>query len=170
MTRKSALLSVLLTLFAASFARAEVKDACTLISTADAQAVLGEPVNPGKFDNRSSGTGDGSACTFRGAAGGALSAKKVSLTLRYSSNDVRGSAPGMAESMRSNGYQNVHPVAGVGDAAIWGSLKMLRRTTCELTVLKGKAIVLIVLIEGLPDDATTLDRATHLALSVLPRT
>ena len=45
---------------------------------------------------------------------------------------------------------------------------MMGKPTGELTVRKGKTVMLIILIVGL-DDATSLDRAKALAAKVLPQ-
>ena len=74
---------------------------------------------------------------------------------------------GMADSMKSAGYQ-VQKVGGVGDEAIWATRATLGRQTGELTVRKGKSILLVVIINGLLADAA-LDQAKALAAKALPR-
>ncbi len=146
-------------------ARAAAKDACSLISSADAEAALGEPVAPPRNEPRT----DGSACSFRSAQGASLTAKTVTLNAHYSDTDITGNESGMADSLRAAGFKNVQPVSGVGDAAVWGTASMLGRPSGNLTVRKGKNLILTIIISGIDDDATALDRAKALALTVLPK-
>jgi hypothetical protein len=39
----------------------------------------------------------------------------------------------------------------------------------ELSVLKGKNVMLIIIVDGIADDVTALDRAKALGLKVLPK-
>ncbi len=146
-------------------ARAAAKDACSLITSADAQAALGEPVSPPRNEPRP----EGSACRFRSAQGSSLAAKTVTLTAHYSDTDVSGNESGMADTLKAAGFKNVHQVSGVGDAAVWGSTTMLGRPSGELTVRKGKNLILTIIISGIADDATALDRAKALAVTILPK-
>ncbi len=77
--------------------------------------------------------------------------------------------PGMMDNLKSNGYPNVQKVAGVGDEAIWASRTSLGRLSGELTVRKGQHTLLIIIINGMADDALSLDRAKALAIKVFPR-
>src|SRR5580658_2005338 len=94
---------------------AAAKDACSLITSADAQAALGEPVSPPRNEPRP----EGSACRFRSAQGASLTAKTVTLSAHYSDTDVTGNDTGMADSLKAAGFKNVQQVSGVGDAAVW---------------------------------------------------
>ncbi len=110
-----------------------------------------------------------SACRFRSTQGSALSAKTVTLSVHYSDTDVSGNDTGMAESLKAAGYKNVHQVSGVGDAAIWGTNSMMGRPMGELTVRKGKNLILTIVISGIQDEATALARAKALAATILPK-
>jgi hypothetical protein len=153
------------TLTACAFAFAQSssaqKDACSLLTSADAQAALGEPVGPSQM------TGD--ACRFRSTQGSALKGKTISVSVHSSTTDIRGTMPGMMDNLKSNGYPNVQKVAGVGDEAIWASRTSLGRLSGELTVRKGQHTLLIIIINGMADDALSLDRAKALAIKVFPR-
>ena len=149
---------------------AAVKDACTVISSADAEAAIGEAVGPPQPENGASGAGEGSGCRYRSAQGKALSRKSVSLSVRYTNDDLSGSSKGISDDLKSNGFKDVHEVSGVGDRAVWGTTSLMGRSTTELTVLKGKHTMVIVIISGIADDATAIDHAKALALKVLPKT
>jgi len=146
-------------------ASAAAKDACSLITAADAQAALGEPVSPPRNEPRPGA----SACRFRSTQGSALSAKTVTLSAHYSDTDISGNDTGMAETLKAAGYKNVHQVPGVGDAAVWGTNSMMGRPMGELTVRKGKSLILTIIISGIPDEATALARAKALAATILPK-
>jgi len=148
---------------------AAAKDACSLMSAADAEAALGEPVGAPVSEPRSSGASDGSECKFKSTQGRALKGKNVALTVQYATSDVTGSTKGIADNLRSAGMKNVHEVSGVGDGAVWGSTSMMGRPMGELSVLKGKHIMLIILINGIADEADSLSRAKALAAKVLPK-
>jgi hypothetical protein len=151
--------------FAAIPGWSAAKDACSLITSADAQAALGEPVSPPRNEPRPGG----SACRFRSAQGPSLSAKTVTLTAHYSDTDVSGNESNMADSLKAAGFKNVHQVSGVGDAAVWGATTMMGRPSGNLTVRKGKNLILTIIISGIADEATALDRAKALAAAVLPK-
>lgn len=146
-----------------------VKDACTVLTQADAEAALGEPVGPPRSESRPSGAGEAPACKFRSAQGGALKGKSVSLTIRYGANDLANKMGAIADSERASGYNNVHEVGGVGGGAVWGTVSIMGKLTGELTVRKGDSVMLVVLIGGIQDEATALDRAKVLAAKVLPK-
>ncbi|MGA7217033.1 MAG: hypothetical protein WBX38_01885 [Candidatus Sulfotelmatobacter sp.] len=148
---------------------AAAKDACSLITSDDAQAALGEPVGLPKSRPRSMAGADGSNCQYRSTQGSALKAKSVSLTVGYSSSDISGNENGMMENLKSAGYKNVRQISGVGSSAVWGTNSMMDRPTGELSVLKGKNIMLIIIIDGIADEPTALDRAKALAAKVLPK-
>ncbi|MGA2372391.1 MAG: hypothetical protein ACLP3R_10680 [Candidatus Korobacteraceae bacterium] len=146
-------------------ARAAAKDACSLITSADAQAALGEPVSPPRNEPRP----EGSACRFRSTQGSALSAKTVTLSVHYSDTDISGNEGGMADSLKAAGYKNVQQISGVGDAAVWGTNTMMGKPTGELAVRKGKNLILTIIISGIQDEATALARAKALAATILPK-
>ena len=75
----------------------------------------------------------------------------------------------MSENLKSGGFQNVHDVGGVGDEAFWGSRSAMGKTMGELSVRKGKSILIEIVISGFEDEAAALDRAKALAAKALPR-
>ncbi len=163
-----ALLSCLFTGFvilAPVSASAAAKDACSLITSTDAQAALGEPVGPPRNEPRPGA----SACRFRSAQDSALSAKTLTLTAHYSDTDVSGNEAAMGDSLKAAGYKDVHQVSGVGDVALWGTNSVVGRPTGELTVRKGKNLILTIIISGIQGHATALDRAKALAATILPK-
>jgi hypothetical protein len=168
MTAKFSTAFALTALFFLSIPAFAAKDACTLLTADDAQAAVGEPVGPPKSRPRSMAGAEGSNCQFRSTQGSALSAKSVSLTVEYSSSDISGNEGGMMENLKSAGFKNVHAVSGVGSSAVWGTNSVMGRPQGELSVLKGKTIMLIIIISGLPDEAA-LDRAKAVALKILPK-
>jgi hypothetical protein len=139
------------------------KDACTLIAPADAQTAIGEPVGPPRAENRSFGAGDGSSCKYRSTIGSALKAKSVSLSVHYSQTDLTGSADGIAQNLKSSGFKDVQKIAGIGSAAVWGANTVLGRPQGELTVIQGKSVMLVILIDGIADPADALARAKSIA-------
>jgi hypothetical protein len=144
-----------------------VKDACSLVTAAEAEAALGEPVSAPQPEMRPSPPGEASACRYRSAQGRGLKGKSVSVSVHYSSTDLTGTMGAMADNMKTAGYQ-VQKMGGVGDEAIWATRAALGRPTGELTVRKGKSILLVVIINGLPGDAA-LDQAKALAAKALAR-
>jgi hypothetical protein len=139
------------------------KDACTLIAPADAQTAIGEPVGPPRAENRSFGAADGSSCKYRSTTGSALKAKSVSLSVHYSQTDLTGSADGIAQNLKSSGFKDVQKIAGIGSAAVWGANTVLGRPQGELTVIQGKSVMLVILIDGIADPADALARAKSIA-------
>ncbi|RXH54668.1 hypothetical protein [Granulicella sibirica] len=166
-SRQLSLFALSLSLFLPATLHAARKDACSLIASSDAQAALGEPVGPSKEENRSYGKGEATSCQYRSTLGSALRGKSVSLEVRYSDDDLTGSAKGIAESLQSAGFKDVHLVAGAGSAAVWGSNSILGRTQGELTVIQGKSVMLIIIISGIPDEADAISKAKAMALKAL---
>jgi len=143
------------------------KDACTLIAPADAQSAIGEPVGAPRAENRSFGAGDGSSCKYRSTTGSALKAKSVSLTAHYSQTDLTGSIDGIAQNLKASGFKDVQKIAGIGSAAVWGANSVLGRPQGELTVIQGKSVMLVILIDGIPDEADALARAKSIAAKAI---
>jgi len=154
---------------ASASAQGAIKDACSLIASADAQSVLQETVGPPKSENRSSGAGDGSSCQFRSTVGTAFKAKSVLVEVHYSSSDLTGSTNGIAQNLKSAGFKNVHDVPGIGTAAVWASNSILGRAQGELTVIYGKSVMLIVIINGIPNEADSLADARIIASKALAK-
>jgi len=158
-----------LCLLLASRVRAATKDACGLLSLADAQTALGEPVGPAKFENRSFGHGEATSCRFRPTVGKVIGGKSVSLEVRYSDDDLTGSAKGIAENFQSAGFKNVHQVSGIGTVAVWASNSVFGKLQGELTVIQGKSVMLIVLIDGLASEAEAISSAKIIATKALAK-
>jgi hypothetical protein len=144
-----------------------VKDACSLITAADAQTVLGESVGEPQPSGASGAESEGSACKFKSTQS---RSKSLSLTVEYSHEDLSGKMGAMAENLKQAGFKNVHNVGGAGDEAIWATNTIFGRAMDELTVRKGKQILLIILVDGISDEAAALDRAKALANVALHRT
>jgi hypothetical protein len=164
----AALLSVGL-VFVTSAPALGAKDACSLITAEDATAAIGEPVGPPKAESAYGPQGDGTVCKFKSTQGNAFHAKSVSITVHYIKDDVGGSNKGIEDNLKTAGFQNVHQVSGVGDSAVWGTMSMLGRPTGELTVLHGKHLMIIILINGVADEGTALDHAKVLAAKALSK-
>ncbi|MGA8025504.1 MAG: hypothetical protein WB992_00035 [Bryobacteraceae bacterium] len=152
-----------------STATAAVTDACSVLTGADAEAALGEPVGPPKSEVRPSGAGQAPVCKFRSTQGSAMKAKTVSVSIRYGPDDLGNKMSAISENEKSAGYKNVHDVGGVGDGAVWGTTSMMGRTMGELTVRKGNSVMLVILIGGIQDEANALEHAKTLAAKVLPK-
>ena len=148
---------------------AATKDACTLLGPSDAQAALGVPVGAAKSENRSFGKGEATSCAYRPTTGKPFGGKSVSLEIRYSNDDLTGSEKGIAETFKSAGYPTVHPVSGVGTGAVWASNTMMGGLQGELTVIQGKSVMLVILINGLPSDADALSSAKVIAAKALAK-
>jgi hypothetical protein len=166
MKRKLAALSLGIVFIASTAAFGATKDACGLITAADAQAVLGEPVGAAVPSGASGAESDGSACRFKSTQS---RTKSVSLTVQYSHEDLNGKMGSMAENLKQAGFKNVQTVAGAGDEAIWATNTMFGRAMDELTVRKGKQILLVIVVNGISDEAAALARAKALANLALHR-
>jgi hypothetical protein len=161
--------SLLLSLLLSGAGFAASKDACSLVTGADAEAALGEPVGPPQSQSRPSPQGDGSVCRFRSTQSKGLKGKTLSVTAHYATSDISGSMGAMADNLKAAGFENVKPVSGVGDEAFFASRSAMGRITGELSVRKGKSILIDIMITGLSDDATTLDRGKAIAAKVVPK-
>ena len=54
-------------------------------------------------------------------------------------------------------------VTGIGTAAVWATNSVLGRAQGELTVIQGKSVMLVILIDGIPDEADALARSKAIA-------
>jgi hypothetical protein len=165
--KKFALLTLGSMLLTSGAAFAATKDACSLITAADAATVLGEPVGQPEPSGASGAESEGSACRFKSTQS---RTKSISLTVEYSHEDLNGKMGAMAENLKQAGFKNVHPVSGAGDEAIWATNAFLGHSMDELTVRKGKSVLLIILVNGVSDEAAALERAKTLANLALHRT
>jgi hypothetical protein len=149
---------------AASSAPAE---ACALLTNADIEAVLGEPVKERKPGTQATGGLLTSQCFF-----GTSTARSVSLTV------TRANAAGHSsltpreywrrqfdphESEKERDTQ-ARPIAGVGDEAYWTG----NRFAGALYVLRGDAF-LRVSVGGIRDEQARIATAKALALTALKR-
>jgi hypothetical protein len=153
-------------------ARAAPIDACSLIAPADAESALDEPVGAPRSESRSSEVGDGSLCQYRstaGGVGGVLKAKSVSVEVHYSQTDLTGSTGSITQNLKSAGFKTVHEVPGIGSAAVWASNSILGRAQAELTVIHGRSVMLIIILNGIPNETEALARARVIASKAIAR-
>jgi hypothetical protein len=130
-----------------------VLDACSLITTGEAAAALGEPVDPGVVP-----TPGAHSCLFAGhpAVGLDLNSVEISLTGAGAFNPNQKSITGLT----------ITPVSGVGDAAYYVSMGAGHDV---LNVRKGQTTFTVsVLLKGAADGQLQASEAT-LAASVLGR-
>ncbi|MGA9505669.1 MAG: hypothetical protein WBV31_14615 [Terriglobales bacterium] len=98
-------------------ARAAAKDACSLITSADASAALGSPVARQQRDSDSI-EAEITNCKFNGVG---VRAESVTLTADYRSADVNADLNGVVEKLKSEGFKAEREIEGVGDSAIWAA-------------------------------------------------
>jgi len=144
------------------------KDACKLFTPKDAQTAFGEPVDEATTHPDSINGSEGSTCKFRSTQGVGIHNKNISVPVEYSSQGFAADTRRMIDALKSAGYQGVRQVSRVGDNAIWGTNSVMGTPLGELTVIKGKSTMIIILINGISDDAA-LDRAKDLARKILPK-
>jgi len=144
---------------------AQTVDACTLLASADIQAVLGEPVKERKPGTETAGKLLTSHCFF-----GTSSAKSVSLTLT-STNAASRSGLTPREYWHRQFHPADHdedhdgrarPIPGVGVEAYWTG----NRFAGALYVLRGDAFLRIS-VGGIRDEQTRIANSKTLALAVL---
>jgi hypothetical protein len=144
------------------------KDACSLLTAADAEAALGEVVAAPQAQVISPG-GDGlaavSSCRFKPVH--SAIGKSVSLMARFSPTPN----PADADSVRSSLERMGQPkeIRGVGDKALWVFHKTGPITSGQLNVFSKGTIYLIFTVDGLADDSAALEKTKALAQKVLSR-
>jgi hypothetical protein len=128
-------------------------DACSLLTAADAQAALGEPVDPGVPPEAGA-----HSCIFTGhpAVGLDLNSVEISLTGAAGFDPTKKSIPGLT----------ITPVSGIGDAAYYVSMGAGYEV---LNVRKGQVTFTVsVLLKGATDSQLQAAEKT-LAASALSR-
>lgn len=148
-------------------ASAKQKDACNVINSTVAEAVLGEAVGAAQSETQPTGAGDLFSCRFRTSQGPAYKAKSLTLSFRYGDAGAPDMA-GISDTMKTSGFK-VETISGIGDHALWCTMSALGRARDELIVRKGDSVTLMILIVGVPDQAAALDRAKSLASKTLPQ-
>jgi len=91
--------------------------------------------------------------------GGVLKAKSVSVEVHYSQTDWTGSTGSITQNLKSAGFKTVHELPGIGSAAVWASNSILGRAQAELTVIHGRSVMLIIILNGIPNETEALARA-----------
>lgn len=115
-------------------------DACSLITPTEAQAALGEPVDPGVVP-----TPGAHSCLFAGhpASGLDFNSVEISLTGAGTFKPDQKSVPGLI---------TITKVSGLGDAAYYSSLVGIGTSTVVLNVQKGQTTFTVsVLLKGASD-------------------
>jgi len=157
-----------LTFVIAATGAALAKDACSLLTSDDLHATLGQPfhqVRNGMIPPSAPGL-QYSACTFETVKGGS----RLSLLARYSSTRDNDRTSELMAKLRSQGFQDVREISGIGDGAVWAVMTISARSnTCQLTFMKGKRIFLLLTIAHAQDPAAALEQGKALAARILPR-
>ncbi len=101
-------------------ARAAVPKACMLLSAAEAEAIVGEPVRQAQMGPEPSYPPhiSSSQCVYATSDGG----KSLGVLVRHSSNGDN--APAYARKTMADSGLKVEDVAGVGDAAFWAGVQV----------------------------------------------
>lgn len=128
-------------------------DACTLITTDEAAAALGEPVDPGTVP-----TAGAHSCLFSGhpATGISIGGVEISLTGTGSFDPNKKSIPGLT----------ITPVSGVGDAAYYVSIGAGYQV---LNVKKGQTTFTVSVLKTGGLDSQLQSAEKTLALAILGR-
>jgi len=128
-------------------------DPCTLITKAEAEAALGEPVQEPKVTTLGMRT-----CSFL--------PMKESLDKRVVSVGVqRASGPNLdAVKQAASETANTAPIPGVGEKAVWE-----KGGVDELWILQGNALIRVVVSTPAKSESARLDAAKQLAQTVLSR-
>jgi hypothetical protein len=157
------LLLVLLVFLTVPFAWA--KNACTLLTAGDVQAVLGEPAQPAPplMMPPYGPKVEVSMCRFKTASG-----KTVSLMARY--GEPNDSPATLVAKLKSQKMPEVREISGVGDGAVWSGAQVFGKGNYQLQINKGKYVFLLISVNGKVSEANALDDAKALAARVLPRT
>ncbi|MGA3057423.1 MAG: DUF3558 family protein [Candidatus Limnocylindrales bacterium] len=128
-------------------------DACSLITTDEAAAALGEPVDPGTVP-----TAGSSSCLFSGhpATGIDISGVEISITSGGDFNPNKKSISGLT----------ITPVSGVGDAAYYVSIGAGYQV---LNVQKGQTTFTVSVLKTNASDSQLQSAEKTLALAILGR-
>jgi hypothetical protein len=155
-------LFILLVSLAVPFAWA--KNACSLLTAADVQAVIGEPVHPAPPTMMPpyGPKVEASMCRFKSASG-----KTVSLMARYGQPNDPPAA--LVAKLKSQKVSEAREIPGVGDGAVWSGTQVLGKADYQLQINKGKYTFLLFSFFGKFTEANALENAKALAARVLPR-
>ena len=128
-------------------------DACTLITTDEAAAALGEPVDPGVVPEPGA-----SSCLFSGhpAQGLGIDGVEISITSGGDFDPNKKSIPGLT----------ITPVSGVGDAAYYISIGAGYQV---LNVKKGQTTFTVSVLKKGASDSQLQSAEKTLALAILGR-
>ena len=128
-------------------------DACSLITTDEAAAALGEPVDPGAPPEPGS-----SSCLFSGhpAQGITIDAVQIAITSGGDFDPNKKSIPGLT----------ITPVSGIGDAAYYVSLGAGYQV---LTVKKGQTTFTVSVLKAKAADSQLQAAEKTLAMAIVGR-
>jgi hypothetical protein len=128
-------------------------DACSLITTDEAAAALGEPVDPGTVPEPGA-----SSCLFSGhpAQGISIDGVEISITGVGGFDPNKKSIPGLT----------ITPVSGVGDAAYYVSIGAGYQV---LNVKKGQTTFTVSVLKASTSDSQLQSAENTLALAILGR-
>jgi hypothetical protein len=128
-------------------------DACKLITTDEAAAALGEPVDPGAVPEAGS-----SSCLFSGhpATGISIDGVEISITGLGGFDPNKKSIPGLT----------ITPISGVGDAAYYVSIGAGHQV---LNVKKGQTTFTVSVLKASGSDSQLQTAEKTLALAILGR-
>jgi len=140
------------------------KNACSLLTADDVQAVIGELVHsvPPTMMPPYGPKVEASMCRFKSASG-----KTVSLMARYGQPNDPPAA--LVAKLKSQKVSDVREIPGIGDGAVWSGAQALGRANFQLQVNKGKYTFLLFSFFGKFTEASALENAKALAARVLPR-
>lgn len=134
-------------------------DVATVITKADAESILGQPVKESQPRNGDSSDGYYSRCTYYSETGG----KCLVLRVHQAADKIE--AKKQFE-MLSASTGKIQPVSGLGDRAGYSITSGEVTGKMMLYVAKRNAFITIG-ISGMDDEAATLDKAKELARKIL---
>ena len=135
-------------------------DACALLSKADVEKIIGQPVNSADLSRATEGTSATAAfsqCSYQTSSG-----QTVELFARRSpvADNTPESIARLRETMKDVTGKELVEVAGVGETAFWTANK-------QLHVFTGGNVYVYVTMMGLKDDAAAKTAAIELARRAL---
>lgn len=146
-------------------------DACSLLSKAEAESLLGEPVKDGQHgileNDGSGGTAVVSQCIYRSVA---HFSKAVDLTARISppQEKITASIETIRKTLKETASAEPQNLSGVGDTAFWAPVGQGAYHSIQLNVFKGNSNYLIISVKGFPDDPS-VEKAKTVAQKALSR-
>lgn len=87
--------------------------------------------------------------------------------VQHVSDDLSSSK--MSEGLKRMLAPNAQQVTGVGDDAAWGSLAMAGKVIDQMLVRTGNSTTILITVNGLPDNADTMNRVKTLAEKIVPK-